>query len=181
MKTKRKFSSEDELVLALKDHEVVALQALYRMYSGTLLSVISRILVEPDIAEDIVQETFMKIWYSVEQYERSKGRLFTWMINIARNSAIDVLRSKKYRNDKKNINIDDCHPTINWSHNIVYNTDAVLIKELVYQLKPDFHILLDMVYFKGYTHVEIADQLNLPLGTVKTRIRMAISELREHF
>lgn len=172
---------EEELVLALKNQKSLGMKALVDMYSNTLLGVILRIVPRPDIAEDIVQETFIKIWYSVDRYDSSKGRLFTWMINIARNQAIDMLRSKKYRNSKKNMNIDDFYPDVNWAKNIIYNTDTILVRELVHQLKPDFIILLEMVYFKGYTHLEIANELKLPLGTVKTRIRMAISELRGHF
>jgi len=178
---KRVVLQEDELVLALKNQESLGMKALVDMYSNTLFNVISRIVPRPDIAEDIVQETFMKIWYSANRYDSSKGRLFTWMINIARNHAIDVLRSKKFRDSKKNMNIDDFQPDVNCAKNIVYNIDTILVRELVHQLKPDLNVLLEMVYFKGYTHLEIADELKLPLGTVKTRIRTAISELRSHF
>lgn len=178
---KRVVLEEEELVLALKNQEPLGMKVLVDMYSNTLLGVISQIVPRPDIAEDIVQEIFMKIWHSANRYDSSKGRLFTWMINIARNHAIDVLRSKKYRDSKKNMNIDDFYPDADWAKNIIYNTDTILVRELVHQLKPDFIILLEMVYFKGYTHLEIADELKLPLGTVKTRIRMAISELRGHF
>lgn len=181
MKPKRKFPSEYDLVLALKSREVIALNVIYGMYSVAIRGVIFRIVQQQGVAEDLLQETFIKIWFAIDKYDSTKGRLFTWMLNIARNGAIDFLRSKKYRNSKKDVHIDACHPYIDWTRNIVYNPDVVLVKELVYQLKPDFHILLEMVYFKGFTHVEIADQLNLPLGTVKTRLRMAIMELRNHF
>lgn len=103
------------------------------------------------------------------------------MLNIARNYTIDILRSKKYRNSKRNINITDFQSTIDNRYKTIYNTDTTLIKQMVYRLKPEFNILLEMVYFKGYTHVETANELNLPLGTVKTRIRMAIMELRTQF
>jgi len=181
MKSQKITYSEEDLVSGLKNHDTTAIKALYAMYSGALLGVITRLVQHPGISEDLLQEVLIKIWYSSEKYDSSKGRLFTWMINLAKNYTIDVLRSKQYRNNKKNINVDDCHQVIDIIHQVPYNPDTVLIKELIFGLKPEFNVLLDMVYFKGYTHVAIADELNLPLGTVKTRLRMAIAELRNHF
>ena len=181
MKSKKIFLTEDNLVLALKKQDVIAMQALNDMYSDSLGGIISKILNDPELSKDALQEVFWKIWVSAKSYDPSKGRLFTWMLNITKNYTVDILRSKRYRNNKKNININDCQYTIDISYKTVYNPDTVLIKQLVNELKPEYYILLEMVYFKGYTHVETADELNLPVGTVKTRIRMAIMELRTQF
>ena len=157
------------------------MHALYDMYSAALFGIISRIVPQIEVAEDLLQETFIKIWNSAEGYDPDKGRLFTWMMNIARNVAIDKLRSKDYRNAEKNQDIENNVDFIDAQKGITFNADVLGIKDLVTSLKPEFKTVLEMVYFKGYTHVEAAEELNLPLGTVKTRIRMGIMELRKNF
>ena len=182
MATTKKISlSEEELVSALKGQDTVAIKALYDMYSGALMGVISRIVLQTEVAEDLLQETFLKIWNSAGSYDPSKGRLFTWMMNIARNLSIDKLRSKDFKNANKNQDIENNVDFIDEQKKVSFNADTLGLKELVTQLKPEFKNVLDMVYFKGYTHVEAAEELNLPLGTVKTRVRMAILELRKNF
>jgi len=151
------------------------------MYSGALLGVISRIVPNTEIAEDLLQETFIKIWNCADSYDPTKGRLFTWMMNIARNLSIDKLRSKDFRNASKNQDIEKNVDFIDEQKKVTFNSDTLGLRDLVTALKPEFNNVLNMVYFKGYTHVEAAEELNLPLGTVKTRIRMAIIELRKHF
>ncbi|CAM4273201.1 RNA polymerase sigma-70 factor, ECF subfamily [Pedobacter westerhofensis] len=181
MKSKKLFLTEENLILALKNQEPIAMRALYDMYSYSLGGVIFRILNHTELSEDVLQEVILKIWTSGNHYNPRRGRLFTWMLNLTRNYTLDILRTKRYRNGRKTVNIDDCHPAIDKQRNVYYNPEAILIKELVNQLKPEFNILLEMVYFKGYTHLETSEELNLPLGTVKTRIRMAIMELRTQF
>ena len=179
--TKKISLTEEDLVRALKGKETIAIQALYDMYSGALLGVISRIIQQPEVAEDLLQETFIKIWNSADSYDSTKGRLFTWMINLARNLSIDKIRSKDFRNSNKNQDIENNVDFIDSQRKITFNADTLGLREMVTALKPEFNDVLNMVYFKGYTHVEAAEELNLPLGTVKTRIRMAIMELRKHF
>ncbi|MBC8985720.1 sigma-70 family RNA polymerase sigma factor [Pedobacter sp. N36a] len=182
MTTTKKISlSEDQLVLALKAQDTNAMKALYDMYSSSLFGVISRIVSHTEVAEDILQETFLKIWNSAGHYDATKGRLFTWMMNIARNLAIDKLRSKDFKNANKNQDIENNVDFIDSQKDTTFNADVIGLKDMVTALKPEFNNVLNMVYFKGYTHVEAAEELDLPLGTVKTRIRMAIMELRKHF
>jgi len=179
---KRKISlSEEELVLALRNREKIAIEALYDMYSSSLYGVISRIIIDTPTAEDVLQETFVKIWNSFASYSTEKGRLFTWMVNIARNLAIDKIRSKDFKNQNKNQELENNVTFIDEQRNTVYNPELLGIKELVETLKPEQKSILDLVYFKGYTHVEAADELGVPLGTIKTRLRMAIIQLRKHF
>jgi RNA polymerase sigma factor (sigma-70 family) len=172
---------EEELVRALKSREKIAMEALYDMYSASLYGVISRVIVETGVAEDVLQDTFVKIWHSFSSYDAEKGRLFTWMVNIARNLAIDKLRSKDYKNQNKNQDIDNTVTIIDEQRNSVYKPELVGVKELVETLKPEQKAILELVYFKGYTHVEAADELGVPLGTIKTRLRMAVQQLRKHF
>jgi RNA polymerase sigma factor (sigma-70 family) len=179
--TKRITLTEEDLIKALKGRETIAIQALYDMYSGALYGVISRIIQQSEVAEDLLQETFIKIWNSAEHYDSSKGRLFTWMINVARNLSIDKLRSKDFRNSNKNQDIENNVDFIDAEKKITFNSDAIGLRDMVTSLKPEFFDVLEMVYFKGYTHVEAAEALDIPLGTVKTRIRMAVMELRKQF
>jgi RNA polymerase sigma-70 factor (ECF subfamily) len=182
LETSRKITlSEDELVRALKGQETMALKALYNMYAGSLLGVITRIVQHTEIAEDILQETFIKIWNSVDKYDSSKGRLFTWMVNIARNLSIDKLRSKDFKNAGKNQDIENNVDFVDNQKKLSLNIELLGLRDLVTGLKPELSSVLEMVYYNGLTHVEAAEALNLPLGTVKTRIRMAIVELRKQF
>ncbi|MBS1523764.1 MAG: sigma-70 family RNA polymerase sigma factor [Bacteroidetes bacterium] len=182
MSKKRKISlSEEELVLALQRREKIAAEALYDMYSASLFGVIVRIVNDEAIAEDILQDTFVKIWNSFSSYSTEKGRLFTWMVNIARNLAIDKIRSKDFKNQTKNQELENNVTFIDEQRNTVYKPELLGVKDLVEKLKPEQKSILDLVYFKGYTHVEAADELGVPLGTIKTRLRMAITQLRKYF
>lgn len=168
-------------MLALKNREKIAVEALYDMYSASLYGVISRIIIDTATAEDVLQETFVKIWHSFSSYSTEKGRLFTWMVNIARHLAIDKLRSKDFKNQNKNQELENNVTFIDEQRNTVYKPELLGIKDLVQALKPEQKLILELIYFKGYTHVEAADELGIPLGTIKTRLRMAILELRKNF
>jgi len=173
--------SEEELIRALRNREQIAAEALYDMYSASLYGVISRIVIDTATAEDVLQDTFVKIWNSFSSYSAEKGRLFTWMVNIARNLSIDKIRSKDFKNQNKNQELENNVTFIDEQRNTVYKPELLGIKDLVETLKPEQKSILDLVYFKGYTHVEAADELGVPLGTIKTRLRMAIVQLRKHF
>lgn len=168
--------TEEELVFLLKKKDMVAYNALYDNYSGSLYGIISRIIPADEIAEDILQEVFVKIWKSIETYDKTKGRLYTWMLNIARNSAIDYSRSKQSKLENKIQDIDNSVYQLSSSS---INTDIIGIKEQVTKLKDDHRLLIDLIYFKGFTQEETAKELNIPLGTVKTRVRAAIMHLRQ--
>ena len=168
-------------MLALRNREKIAIEALYDMYSSSLYGVISRIVIDTATSEDVLQDTFVKIWNSFASYSADKGRLFTWMVNIARNLSIDKIRSKDFKNQNKNQELENNVTFIDEQRNTVYKPELLGIKDLVETLKPEQKSILDLVYFKGYTHVEAADELGVPLGTIKTRLRMAIVQLRKHF
>ena len=173
--------SENELILALRQKDKLGAEALYDMYSSSLYGIIYRIVQHEEIAEDLLQETFVKIWNSFSSFDSSKGRLFTWMVNVARNLSIDKIRSKDFRNNSKNQDIENNVNFIDEQRNTAINPEILGVKELVQKLKPEQKSILDLVYFRGYTHVEAAEELGIPLGTVKTRMRMAIITLRKFF
>jgi RNA polymerase sigma-70 factor (ECF subfamily) len=171
--------NEEELVTLLQSRDQSAFSYLYDNYSPALNAVIMRMVDDVQISEDILQEAFVKIWNNFSQYDASKGRLFTWMINITRNLTIDTLRSKGYKKQQK-ISQDEIFVSSTQDKN--YNAskfDSIGLRKQVQNLKPDQKIIIDLAYFNGYTQEEISKEMNIPLGTVKTRMRTAIIELRK--
>lgn len=173
--------TEEELVTSLKNGNQNALGFLYDNYSSALFGVILRIVESEQNAEDILQEVFVKIWKNIASYDRSKGKLYTWLINIARNSAIDSLRAKDHKLKSQIQSLDNSVRSINKQYSTAIHPDHIGLKALVNKMKPEYKQLIDKLYFEGYTQEEAAKELNIPLGTVKTRIRTAISQLREIF
>jgi len=169
--------TETDLVLLLKHGDQAAFDYLYERYSGALYSVILNVVQDKETGNDVLQEVFVKIWRRLDQYDPAKGRLFTWMLNIARNASIDVTRGKQFNNTRKNIEI-----TASLGHlpgNELVNTDSIGIADIVKRLPDDYGRLITLAYFKGYTQEEIAKEENMPLGTVKTRIRKALIALKK--
>lgn len=168
--------TEAELLRGLQAHEEQAFSYLYDHYSKALFAVVLPILAQQDVAEDVLQEVFIKIWQNISAYNENKGRLYTWMLNIARNHAIDRIRSKDFNNRLK---------TTALPLNVNNNEDGssrvadVGLKKTLSNLPGESRVLLELAYFQGYTHEEIAKLLNLPLGTIKTRIRNTIIKLRK--
>lgn len=167
--------------MALRNKEKAGAEALYDMYSSSLYGIIFRIVQHEEIAEDLLQDTFVRIWNSFSSYDESKGRLFTWMVNIARNISIDKTRSKDFRNSSKTEDIENNVLSLEMQADNTLNPETMGLKELVAKLKPEQKIILDMVYFRGFTHAEVSEELEIPLGTVKTRLRNAIISLRKVF
>jgi len=172
---------EKRLVTALKMQDQQALSTLYKMYSASLKGIILRVIIHEETAEDLLQELFVKIWNSIDKYDDSKGRLFTWMSRLAKNMAIDQVRRKSHVNSSKHVDIEEKVGDIDQKLSYKINTDTIGIRKLTTAMNPMQRLLLNMVYFEGYTHTEIAEELNLPLGTVKSKIRLALLELRKMF
>lgn len=172
--------TEQELVSLLKDRDSRAFSYLYDNYSGALNTIILQILNDVELANDVLQEVFINVWKKIESYDPTKGRLFTWMLNIARNASIDLLRSKTYQNSRKNRSISDNVDVWVKGQTSEMNIDNIGLKKVLEKLKEEHRILIELAYFKGYTHEEIAEIETIPLGTVKTRIRNALIQLREH-
>ena len=154
-----------------------AFNYLYDNYSGALFTIINQIVPDKDTAGDVLQEVFINIWKKINTYDASKGRLFTWMLNIARNAAIDKIKSKGYRDNQRNQPIIDSENSgIAISSNPMVSD--VGLKKVLTRLNEESRKLINLSYFQGFTHEEIAKMLGIPLGTVKTRIRTAITQLR---
>ncbi|MES2798171.1 MAG: RNA polymerase sigma factor [Bacteroidota bacterium] len=178
-KRKTKISEQDLLEL-LRTRTEKGFSVLYDNYSAAIFGVVNRIVRSEEIAADVSQDAFVKIWKNLDNYNASKGTIFTWMLNIARNTAIDRIRSQEYIQTRQNLEIENYVGIIDNQNNTGLNIDAIGLKNLVDKLRPEYKQLIDLVYFKGYTQSEIADEFDIPLGTIKTRIKSAITSLRTY-
>ncbi len=177
----RKFISEEDLILVLNTGTESAFNLLYTNYSAAIFGSILKIVHNRELAEDITQESFLKIWNNFSSYDSAKGKLYTWMLNIARNTAIDALKSKQERNSLQNQNIENSVYVIDQQYQTDFNPDRIGLKKMVEALPKDQLEILQKMYFEGYTQSEIAKDFEIPLGTVKTRARQAILKLRGIF
>ncbi|GAC1437749.1 MAG: sigma-70 family RNA polymerase sigma factor [Sediminibacterium sp.] len=168
--------SEPELVQLLKQRSQHVFSYLYDNYAGALQSIILNIVKEEELANDVLQEVFVKIWKQIETYDSGKGRLYTWMLNIARNASIDTIRSKSYQNNLQNRELtEDVYKA---GGSAETNIDHIGLKKIIYRLKEEYRVLVELSYFQGFTQEEISNMLEIPLGTVKTRLRTALIQLR---
>ena len=154
------------------------MEVLYNNYISVIYGVILRIVKRETIAEEVTNDCFLKIWNRIDQYDTSKGKLFTWMINIARNMAFDKLRSSE---NMKSLKTDDIADLKIDSSIDSIKIDNIGLKEIVSKLSVDEKQIIDLMYFEGYSQSEISENFNIPLGTVKTRARAAITKLRAFF
>lgn len=168
---------ENELLDMLRRQDRKAFNYLYDNYSDALYGVVLKVVRTEEIAQDLLQDIFVKIWKNVEKYNPEKGRLFTWMLNIARNTSIDYLRVNRLEIQ----DIDSSVYAVEQNQTIYNELDSKELKEIVSRLKPEQQQLIEMVYWGGYTHEEAAQRLDMPLGTVKTRVRNALRDLRKIF
>jgi len=173
--------NEAELVMALKQKDSAAFRHLYLNYRGSLFTIISQVVPETETANDVLQETFITIWKNIDKYDPGKGRLFTWLLNVARNMAINKIRSKNYKNALKNEDIGNFVNSIEQTGTNQPNINRIGLHKEVSRLRDDLKNVLELSYYHGYTQEEISKALNIPLGTVKTRLRTAILELRKQF
>ena len=144
-------------------------------------NIIIQIIPDTETANDVLQELFLTIWKNIDKYDDEKGRLYTWLLNLARNTAINKIRSKNYKHYLKNEDINNYVNGIEEKGAYHQNINKIGLREEVHRLKVEFRNVLELSYFNGFTQQEISKALNLPLGTVKTRLRNALIELRKQF
>jgi len=168
----------DSLVEKFKQKDEKAFESLYAMYSESMHGVIFNIVRNNDVAEEIMQDVFIKAWHKSDTYSSKKGRFFTWILNIARNAAIDKTRSKNFKNSKQNLDATFFVDILETSDNLDNKTDAIGIAGYVNKLAKKCIEVIELLYFKGYTQTEASETLDMPIGTIKTRNRNCIKELR---
>jgi RNA polymerase sigma-70 factor (ECF subfamily) len=169
---------ESQIIIYLLKQDKRAISLVYANYADALFGIISRIIPESEVATEVLQDTLLKIWKNSLKYDVTKGKLFTWMAQIARNSAIDTVRSGKYQRTTKTYSIPDTVSNSVELSETIQITDSGL-KRQIDSLDKKYREVINLLYFMGYSQSEAAKKLNLPLGTVKTRARTAILELRK--
>ncbi|MCB0464556.1 MAG: sigma-70 family RNA polymerase sigma factor [Aequorivita sp.] len=168
----------NDLIVAMQNGDEKAFSRLYTMYSEAIYGIIYSIILDENTAEELLQDVFIKVWNNASSYSIKKGRFFTWLLNIARNTAIDETRSKSFKNSRKNLSTTNFVDILSSSDSLNRATNAIGLKKFVNALKPACIKIIDLLYFKGFTQAEASKKLEIPLGTIKTRNRTCINELR---
>lgn len=174
----RKLQLEDQEMIALlikKDKAVIGL--LYERYAAALYGVICNLISEEEVAKETLQDVFIKIWNNGDKYEPAKGRLFTWLVQITRNVAIDTLRSSQF---KKNSRTETLPDSVSNSAKLSeeQNIQDSALHRIVNRLDEQNRRIIQLLYFSDYTQKEVSEELGIPLGTVKSKVRKAMSQLR---
>lgn len=167
------------LVSQFQKKDGKAFESLYTMYSESMHGVIYNIVRDPDIAQEVMQDVFLKAWNNADTYSSKKGRFFTWLLNIARNAAIDKTRSKDFKNSSKNLDSQYFVDILETEDNYNTATDSIGVNAFVKKLASKCTKIIELLYFKGFTQKEASETLNMPIGTIKTRNRNCINELRQ--
>ncbi len=170
--------TEQYLIRLLKTHDREAISLLYDRYGAALYGVVLRIVGNEALAEDVMQDTFIKVWRKGASFDRRKGKLFTWLLNIARNTAIDTIRTSHYRRRDNTQPIDQSLQN-NHHYSESMNIDQIGLQKEVNNLDEKYRVIIDLIYFSGYTQREVVEELGIPLGTVKTRLKIGLRELRK--
>lgn len=167
--------------LAKKEREVI--DEIYHRFAPALLGMIMKLIPDQAAAEDVLQESFVKIWQNGDRYDAGKGRLFTWMLNICRNTALDYLKSSAFKQSSNQVvpMFDDENEPDSRYGFTEQKTDTIGFKEAMQMLGPENHEIIDLIYIKGYTQDETSQMLGIPLGTIKSRARNSIQKLKVIF
>lgn len=167
---------EKHIVELLQERNDKAISLLYEHYGDTLFGVAYKVVRDEDLAQDVLQESFVKIWRKSDSYDAAKAKLFTWLFRITRNTAIDKLRSINTKSDKE-IQID-----ISNVYNVGVSSirpELIDVRENLGKIEDKYQIVLDALFFQGMTQQEASDELDIPLGTIKSRLKIGLRELKK--
>ena len=167
---------EQEIVALLRLKDKKAMTLLYDNYADALYGVILKVIRDEDLAQDVLQESFIKIWKNAKKYDAKKAKLFTWLYRITYNTAIDKVRSQSNKISKE-VQIESSNV-----YNISaegLNQDVMDIKKHLNTLDEKYQIVLNALFFEGMTQQEASDELNIPLGTIKSRLKIGLRELKK--
>jgi RNA polymerase sigma-70 factor (ECF subfamily) len=171
-------SPDAGLVSAIRSGDQSAMAALYDRYSSIVYSVALRVLGDTGAAEDVLQDVFMQLWRNPGLFDSNRGSLGAWLAVIARNRAIDALRKRRPENDIEDV-------VLSVETDLAAEADraraAEKVRSVLGTMPGPQRAALEMAYFEGLTHTEIAAKTGEPLGTIKTRIRAGLTTLRKAF
>lgn len=168
---------EKKIIYLLQRGDRKGVPLLYEHYSAAVYGIVIRMVKNDDIAKEVMQDVFVKAWKHADKYDSKKGRLYTWIAQIARNCCLTTIRSGNFQRDSKTDSLD---PSVYDSEGM--STESKIqdsgLATVLSKLDDKHKILIDYIYYRGYSQREAAEALSLPVGTVKTRIRTALLELR---
>lgn len=177
-----RFADDGELVAALKNRDPHAMAKLYGRYGRLAYSIIMRMVRNEAAAEDLVQETFIRIWNRIQAFDQDKGALGPWVLTVARNRAIDYLRSAEGRKMETALEMETLEQPAMFAslESGLLNADRVrLLRQAFDKLTPNQREVIELAYWEGLSQTEMSERLKQPLGTVKTWVRTALRTLRE--
>ena len=173
---------EDQaLIVRLQRRDPQALAELYDLYGGLAYSLVLRVIRDKAIAEDLVQETFLRVWNRVHSIDSERGAIGPWLLAIARNRAIDYLRSSAGR-ERNSVELDESEhaPLYREMESGIFISDQVRrVKAAMDKLAPNYRTVVELAYFEGMTQPEMSAKMGQPLGTIKTWMRTALQSLRD--
>jgi len=170
-----------ELITRLQRRDPQALAELYDRYGRLAYSLILRVVRDVGVAEDLVQETFLRIWNRVQGFDAEKGSVGPWLMAVARNRAIDYLRSTTGR-ARNSLELETTeHPALytDMERDLLFSDKARRVKAALEKLSPRQREVIELAYYEGLSQTEMAERLGQPLGTVKTWVRTALKNLRD--
>ena len=167
---------EKQIVSLLQNNDKKAITLLYENYADALFGVIKKVISDDDTAKDVLQETFVKVWRYAKKYDASKAKLFTWLYRIAYNTAIDKTRSQK---KKKTNEVQMETSTVYKVRSSELNQDVLDIKKHLGSLDEKYQIVINALFFEGMTQKEASEELDIPLGTIKSRLKIGLRELKK--
>ena len=175
--------ADEDLISLVGQGDAEAFAALYDRHSRAAYSLAYRMMGEKQAAEDLAQDAFLKVWRSATSYRADRGSVRTWLLSIVHNRGIDQLRSlasRRRTQEKIEASAPKSQPSEAFAQSW-RNSQREQVREALKTLPPEQLKILELAYFSGYTHVEIAELLDVPLGTVKGRMRLGLKKIRDYF
>lgn len=178
-------TTHEALLPSVARGDTTAFESLYDRYSSTLYALLLRILSNPEDAQEVLQETFVKAWTNAKMFDSARGSEVAWLISIARSRGIDRLRSRKIRGDRENdagreISIQSSFvESTTGADRAVQSQESSAVRSALSELPDAQRLALELAYFEGLSQSEIAAKLGEPLGTIKTRMQLGMKKLRE--
>ena len=175
--------SDEALIHAIAAKEVWAMDQLYERYNRLLYSLAFRMVSDHQIAEDLLQESFLSVWRNAASYSRQMGEVRSWLVSIIHHRTIDYLRAMRRRAGLSNATLDDVERDESVATPDVWDEawmsiQSAQVRDALTKLSQEQRKVIEMGYFQGWTHSEIAEGLQLPLGTVKARMRLGLMHLK---
>ena len=169
---------EAKLVQRLIAQDQSALSELYQQFGGLVYSIALRVVQTPSLAEEVTQDTFLKIWHQPSSWDPERGKFVSWLLTITRYTAIDLLRKEQRRPIRDSVELDDLRIGMRGIMDDPSWQDGRLLRSLMERLPQEQVQVIELAFFEGMSHSEMAEYLNLPLGTVKTRVRLGLQKLK---